>query len=74
MRIEKVEYIDNIANCFALNHRFDSKIFDFTIFFQVTIVNAQKDNETIVFGPIDGGKSVVIVGDHSKHIWVKGII
>lgn len=40
---------------------------------QVIIIDAQKNNEPIVFGPIGGGKSVIIIGDQLKSSWLKGL-
>lgn len=48
-----------------------SIIFLFAIL-QVTIVDARKNDEIIVFGPIDGGKSAIIIGDQAKNTLLKG--
>lgn len=38
----------------------------------MTIVDARKNDEVIVFGPIDGGKSAIIIGDEAKNTLLKG--
>lgn len=39
---------------------------------KVSIVDASK-KEVFVFGPIDGAKSVALIGDESKNSWLSGM-